>query len=198
MRSEYDPLFEPLDDDEAGPRDDLARVRELFAAASRPYLRSPLSWLVWGVVLPATALAHPAVLARFGLRGALFLWSAAVLAGGLVEIVAIRRSRGGHRATPLASWVFRAQGNLSAVAVVLSVLLLATGQGRALPGLWLLLLGHSFQSLGGLAFRPFRAYGLAFQVAALAALWPTLDPLVVFAAATGVANLWMAYAVWRR
>jgi hypothetical protein len=67
----------------------------------------------------------------------------------------------------------------------------------ALPGLWLLLLGHSLYLLRGLAFPPMRTCGVLFQAGGLAALWPSFDPLLVFALATAVGNLWMAIQVWR-
>jgi hypothetical protein len=51
--------------------------------------------------------------------------------------------------------------------------------------------------LGGIAFPPFRAYGLLYQVGGVAALWPGGAPLPVFALTTAAANLWMSYAVWR-
>jgi hypothetical protein len=66
----------------------------------------------------------------------------------------------------------------------------------ALPGLWLLLLGHSFYTLGGIAFPPFRLYGLLYQAGGIAALWPRGAPLAVFALTAAAGNLWMSYAVW--
>lgn len=199
MSSEYDPLFSSSEGDTADPAtSDLERVREHFEAASRPYLVSPWSWLAWSVVLPATALSHPAVLQRFGLRGVILLWSLAILGGGIIELGTVFRQRPRRRrpSSPLATWVFRMQGNLSLVAFALSVLLAWQGLAWVLPGLWLLLVGHSFYLLGGLAFRPFRLYGLAFQTAGLWALWPGGSPLAVFAGVTGAANLWMAVQVW--
>jgi len=98
----------------------------------------------------------------------------------------------------LAGWALNVQGNLSLVAVALSLAMLLVGQGRLLPGIWLLLLGHSFFVLGSLAFPPFRACGLIYQLGGVVALWPSLDPLLVFAAATAAGNLWMAWSVWRR
>ena len=194
MPSEYDPLFTP-----ARPvEDDLEPVRERFRAASRPFLRSPWSWLAWSLLLPAAALATPLALRLAGFAAVLFTWSAVILLGGAVELAAIRRSRsgeGGAGATPLASWVLRLQGNLSLVAVALSVLLIWENAAWALPGLWLLLLGHSFYLLGGLAFEPFRAYGLLYQLGGALALWPGGAPLPVFAA-TAAAG-WMAWSVWR-
>jgi len=103
-----------------------------------------------------------------------------------------------HRRTALAGWALNIQGNLSLVAVALSLAALVAGQGRLLPGIWLLLLGHSFFLMGSLAFPPFRACGLIYQLGGVVALWPALDPLIVFAAATCAGNLWMAWSVWRR
>jgi hypothetical protein len=196
MASEYDPLFVAP----ASGEDDLTAVRELFRAASGPYLRSPWSWLTWALVLPAAALATSRVLAAGlggGPAGVLLLWSAAILVGGAVEIVAIRRARGGARSTPLAAWALRLQGNLSLVALALSLLLVWQDLAWVLPGLWLLLLGHSFYVLGGISFEPFRAYGLVYQLGGLAALWPGGAPLLLFAVTAAAGNLWMAWAVWR-
>ena len=192
---EYDPLLRAG----AGAEEDLERARDLFAAASRPFLSAPWTWLAWSLVLPATALATGPVLSRFGAAGVLALWSAAILAGGAVELAGMRRGSRRHQRTALAGWALSVQGNLSLVAVALSAALLFGGQARLLPGLWLLLLGHSFFLLGSLAFPPFRPYGLIYQLGGLVALWPFgIEPLLVFAAATLVGNLWMAYAVWRQ
>lgn len=191
--SEYEPLFGR---DDAAP-DDLTPVRERFAAASRPFLSSPYTWFAWAVLLPAVALATPALLQRFGPSGTLIAWSLAILAGGAVEMVNIRRSRrGGERGT-LASWVLSVQGNLSLVALALSVLLVWLDLARVLPAVWLLLLGHSFYMLGGLAFSPMKVCGLIYQAGGAAALWPGFDPFVVFAAASAAGNLWMGVGVWR-
>jgi hypothetical protein len=191
--SEYDPLFNPSRTAE----DDLEPVRDRFRAASRPFLRSPWSWLTWSIVLPAAALATPAAVRMGGPGGALFLWSATVLVGGVVEIGAILRAGSGFGSTPLAGWVLRLQGNLSLMAGVLSVFLLWQDLAWALPGVWLLLLGHSFYMLGGIAFDPFRIYGILYQLGGAVALWPDGAPLPVFAATAAVGNLWMAAAVWR-
>ncbi len=94
--------------------------------------------------------------------------------------------------TPLASWAFGVQGNLSLVCIALSFLLLWVGQAWALPGLWLLLLGHSLVTLGGLAFPPMRHAGLVYQIGGVAALWPGGEPMLVLAVTTGAANVWMA------
>jgi hypothetical protein len=93
--------------------------------------------------------------------------------------------------------VLRLQGNLSFVALALSALLVWQDLAWALPGLWLLLLGHSFFMLGGLAFPPFRVCGLLYQLGGIVALWPGGNPLLAFAAATAVGNLWMGIGVWR-
>jgi hypothetical protein len=191
--SEYEPLFSRGDE---GP-DDLTPVRERFAAASRPFLSSPFTWFAWAVLLPLVSLATPALLRRFGPSGTLIVWSLAILAGGAVELVNIRRSpRRSERGT-LASWVLSVQGNLSLVALSLSLHLMWLDLARVLPALWLLLLGHSFYMLGGLAFSPMKVCGLIYQAGGAAALWPELDPFVVFAVASGLGNLWMGVGVWR-
>ncbi|HVR08652.1 MAG TPA: hypothetical protein VMW75_11455 [Thermoanaerobaculia bacterium] len=203
MSSEYEPLFA----ERRAAAADLETVQALFRAAGSPYLRSFWSWLAWALVLPAAALATPAVLARFGPAGTLLTWSAAILAGGAVELAAIRGAMRRAAAaepeamaagrSPLATWALRTQGNLSLVALALSALLLWQDLAWALPGLWLLLLGHSFYLLGGIAFPAFRTYGLLYQLGGVAALWPGGAPLPAFALATAAANLWMSYTVWR-
>lgn len=197
MTSEYEPLFTSTRTGPGDVDDDLEPVRERFRAASRPFLRSPWSWFSWAVLLPAAALVTPGALRAGGFSGVLFTWSAVILLGGAVEIVAIRRAGGGgSRSTPLASWVLRLQGNLSLVAVALSALLVWQDVAWALPAVWLLLLGHSFYMLGGLAFEPFRTCGILYQLGGLAALWPGAA-LPAFAVATAVGNLWMGFSVWR-
>ncbi len=192
MSRAYEPIFPGR-----SPGDDLDEVRDRFEAAARPYLSSPATWLGWGLVLPVAALLQPGVQASRGLAGSVMLWSLAILAGGAVEAVGFLRRR-----TPahggVAAWALRTQGNLSLVAVVLSGVLLAADQARLLPGLWLLLLGHSLFGLGGLASPPLRRLGLAYQIGGLIALLPGIDPLLAFALTTGPANLGMAWAVWRR
>ena len=193
-RSEYDPLFaEPTE----AAADDLEAVRERFARAALPFLRSPWTWVAWAVVLPAAALATPAAARRWGAPGVLLSWSVAILAAGLVEAAAFTRAGRREPRGPLAGWVLRLQGNTSLVAVALSGLLLWLDAAWALPGLWLLLLGHSLYQLGGLAFPAFRGCGLLYQAAGLLALWPHGEGLVVFAGATLAGNLWLAAAVWR-
>ncbi|HVR96673.1 MAG TPA: hypothetical protein VMW27_08675 [Thermoanaerobaculia bacterium] len=193
MPSEYDALF-------SGHRagdDDLEPVRERFRAAGRPYLRSPWSWLAWAVLLPAAALVTPRAFQRGGPVGVLIAWAAVILVGGAVELTSIVRSGRGARGTPLAAWALRVQGNLSLVALALSILLVWQDLAWALPGLWLLLLGHSFYLLGGLSFEPFRVCGIVYQIGGVVAFWPGGSPLGVFAAATALGNLWVAYGVWR-
>ena len=170
-------------------------VRESFRAASRPFLQSPISWFAWSALLPGAALATPLALRFAGPSGVLFTWSGTILLGGAIEFLGIR-----GRSVPtgtLAAWVLRLQGNLSLVALALSVLLVWQDLAWALPGLWLLLLGHSFYMLGGLAFEPMRVCGLIYQIGGVAALWPAGYPLEVFAVATAAGNLWMGLAVWR-
>jgi hypothetical protein len=121
-----------------------------------------------------------------------------VLAGGAVELVGLRR--GGIRlgaSTPLASWVLRLQGNLSLIALSLSLLLLWLDQPWALPGVWMLVVGHSFYMLGGFAFGPFRIAGLILQLGGLAALWPDGAPLPIFGVAAALANLWIGIGLRR-
>lgn len=191
--TEYDPLF-------SSPRagiDDLEPVRERFRAASRPFLQNPISWFAWSALLPGAALATPLAMRLAGPSGVLFTWSGVILLGGLIEFLGIRRSGQKAPSGTLAAWVLRLQGNLSLVALALSVLLVWQDLAWALPGLWLLLLGHSFYMLGGLAFEPFRACGILYQIGGLAALWPDGYPLEVFAVTTAAGNLWMGLGVWR-
>jgi hypothetical protein len=191
---EYDPLAPVA----ASGDDDLERARDLFAAASRPFLVWPWPWLAWALLLPAAALLTKPVLSGLGAGGVLALWSLAILLGGAVELGGIRRGRRRHGRTPLGGWAMSIQGNLSLVALVLSAALLWAGQGPMLPGVWLLVLGHSFFLMGSLAFPAFRAYGLLYQVGGAVALWPVaIDPFVVFAVVTAAGNLWMAWSVWR-
>jgi hypothetical protein len=197
MSSEYEPVL----GDRAAGGADLVTVQELFRAASGPYLRLAWSWLAWALILPGAALATPRVLARFGPSGTLLTWSGAILLGGAIEMAAIRRAsreevRPAGR-SPLTTWALRTQGNLSVVALALSALMLWQDLAWTLPGLWLLLLGHSFYMLGGISFRPLRVYGLLYQAGGVAALWPEGAPLPLFALTAATANLWMAYAVWR-
>lgn len=190
--SEYDTL---LSDPSGEPEDDdLEEVRARFAAASRPYLSSPWSWFAWAVILPTAALATSALYRRGGAAGVLFLWSGAILVGGLIEGGALWR----HRArTALGGWAMRMQGNLSLVALALSALLLWLESARALPGLWLLVTGHSFYLLGSLSQPALRRYGLLYQAGGLCALWPGELSLAIFAATTAIANFGLGVALLR-
>ncbi|MGH7486449.1 MAG: hypothetical protein ACREMY_12755 [bacterium] len=98
--------------------------------------------------------------------------------------------------------MLRLQGNLSFVALALSAVLVWQDLAWVLPGLWLLLLGHSFYMLGGFAFEPFRVAGLVYQLGGVLALWPGLlgrdSPLEVFAVATALGNVWIGVGVWRQ
>ncbi len=195
MASDYDPLVPPSDLN-AGPSD-LERVREQFSRSAESFLRSPLSWVVWAVVLAAAALLTRRV-ETGGVAAVTLLWSVAILLGGVVEGVVLFRGSRAHRPSELARWVLRSQGNLSLVAIALSLALLWAGQASLLPGLWLLVLGHSFYAHGGLGFPPFRAAGLIYQIGGLAALVPGVDPLLAFAIAAAAGNLWLAWGVRRR
>jgi len=192
---EYDPIVPAA---AAAGSDDLERARDLFAAASRPFLVWPWPWVAWAALLPAAALLTEPVLAGLGAGGVLGLWTLTILLGGAVELVGIRRGRRQHGRTPLAGWAMTIQGNLSLVALALSAALLLADQPQLLPGLWLLVLGHSFYLMGGLAFPAFRVCGLIYQAGGFLALWPVaIDPFAVFAVATATGNLWMAWSVWR-
>jgi hypothetical protein len=197
MASEYDPIRKTLDDPLA--EDGLELVRDHFEEASQPYLSQPWSWLAWALILPSAALATPALLRVTGGLGVLVLWSIAVLLGGCIEAVQILRNRSQSRAesSTLAAWVMRAQGNLSLVAVIISLALLLQDQGWLLPGTWLLLLGHSLFSLGGLASRSLRVTGFIYQLGGLLAIWPHGQALAIFAATTFLGNLWVAWSIWR-
>lgn len=193
-RSEYDELF-PRASGDAPEAIEAEGVRHAFRRAARPYLSSPVSWLVWSVALPAAALLTP-VFRRAGREaGVVLLWSGAVLIGGAVEGALILRARRGRADSPLGAWAMRSQGNLSLVAVLLSAVLLWLGAPELLPGLWLLLLGHSLFSLGGLAFPPMRHAGLLYQLGGLLALVPGSRPLWAFAAATFLGNLRIALGI---
>ena len=192
--TEYDPLGSP-----GTTTEDLVTVEELFADAAEPFLASPWTWLAWSVLLPVAALSTPRAVAAGGWPGALALWSGTILLGGAVELAGILRHRDRESASGLGRWVLRAQGNLSLVALLLTAALLVAGEARAVPGLWLLLLGHSFFTVGGLGFPPFRPYGVILQLGGAVALWPWgVDPLAVFAGTTFVANLWMTRATVTR
>jgi hypothetical protein len=193
--SEYDPLFE-REINPAVAADEEAALRA-FREASRPYLSTPVSWLSWSILLPGAALATPRVAELYREIGVAILWVVAILLGGTVEAIFLWRHRN-RRRTRLAGWAMRLQGNLSLVAVSLSAVLLWADEPQLLPGLWLLLLGHSFYALGGLAFAPMRFAGVIYQLGGAIALVPGVRPLVVFAVATALGNLWIGIGVWRR
>ncbi|KAB2960377.1 MAG: hypothetical protein F9K16_11735 [Thermoanaerobaculia bacterium] len=195
--SEYEPAFGSA---LATPRgeDDLAAVRRAFAAASRPYLSTPVSWLAWAALLPAAALLTPVAGRLADLRGVVLLWCGAILLGGLIEGGALLAARRRSGASPLGGWAMSLQGNLSLVGAALSAVLLALGGAHFLPGLWLLLLGHSFFALGSLALPAMRQAGFLYQLGGVAALLPGVPPLVAFAVASAAGNLWIALAVGRR
>jgi hypothetical protein len=198
-RSEYDPVFGGERAAGEAAATDLATVRELFAAASRPYLSSALPWFVWAAILPAAALTTERVARAAGAAGVLGLWSGAILLGGAVEAFFLyqnRRRLGGG--SPLGSWAMTLQGNLSLVAVAVSIALVLAERADLLPGLWLLLLGHSLFTLGSLAFRPQRTAGIVYQLGGAAALFPGAPALLLFALATALGNLWIALGVARR
>lgn len=196
MPSEYDPIRP--DPGEGGQDKSLEVVRRHFETASGPYLARPWSWLAWSVILPTAALLTPRFLATWEWLGVLFLWSSAILLGGVIEAFQIMKGRREEGTTALAAWVLRAQGNLSLVALLLSVVALWQGLAWTLPGLWLLLLGHSLYTLGGLASGGMRAAGRLYQIGGLLALLPHGQGLVCFAAATFLGNLWIALSIWRR
>jgi hypothetical protein len=125
------------------------------------------------------------------------LWSVAILIGGAIEGLTILRQQRHRGRSRLGAWAMRAQGNLSLVAVALSGLVLWLDGARFLPGIWLLLLGHNFFALGGLAFPPMRLAGLFYQAGGLAALVPGSRPLWAMAAATALGNGWIGWGVLR-
>jgi hypothetical protein len=195
-RSEYDGVFEsePV---AATVAADEAAAERAFREASRPYLSSPVSWLAWAILLPGAALATPKAAAIGRELGVAVLWVATILLGGAVEGIFLWRNRRRAR-TRIAGWAMRLQGNLSLVAVVLSAALLWIEAPEYLPGLWLLLLGHSFFALGGLAFPAMRTAGVLYQLGGVAALVPGSRPLLAFAIATALGNLWIGLGVWRQ
>lgn len=199
MSSEYEPAF---GGEESGAAADLDAARSLFATASRPYLASPVPWALWALLLPGAALATSRVARLAGPAGVLGLWSVVIVLGGSVEAGFLWRNRRRYGASRLGGWAMTVQGNLSLVAVTLSAVCLALGQPRLLPGLWLLLLGHSLFALGGLAFAPQRVAGVVYQLGGALALVGALVPgvvpeLAVFAAASFLGNAWIALGVHR-
>lgn len=194
--SEYDAVFG--EGRVADTDSDLEQARRHFAAASRPYLSSPVPWLAWAIVLPGAALATDPVADRRGPAGVLALWSLAILLGGAVEAGYLLRARRRLGTSPLGAWTMTVQGNLSLIAVALSVVLLALDRPRLLPGLWLLLLGHSLFAFGGLGFRPLRTAGIVYQLAGAIALVPGVPEMAALALATGLGNLRVALGLYGR
>ncbi len=192
--SVYDPL---IPEPSAHDLKDLERIRAEFEKASRPFLGSAATWLAWSILLPAAALITRR-LPPDAFAPVLLVWSSAILLGGAVEGFAIYRRAQKHPPTPLGSWVLRSQGNLSLVGLALSALLVWQDLPWAIPGIWLLLLGHSLYMLGGLAFKPFKASGVAYQAGGIVALAPLGISLETFAVTTAAANLWMAFSIYRR
>lgn len=194
MPSEYEPVFSSK---ASSPAEEEAfeGVREHFRRAGGPYLSSPWSWVVWALVLPAAALLTRPAFSLMREAGVLLCWSSAILVGGAVE--GLLFLRGGAGRSPFASWVLRQQGNLSLVATALSIALVVAGSSRLLPGVWLLLLGHSFYGLGRLSFPALTRYGVLYQSGGLAALAAGRRGLAVFALTAFIANLSMAVSVWR-
>jgi hypothetical protein len=172
-------------------------VRRAFRDAASPYLSAPLPWFAWGCILPAAALLTPLALETAREAGVTILWSVAILIGGAIEGLAILRRQRRRGRSSLGAWAMRAQGNLSLVAVALSGLLLWIEGARFLPGLWLLLLGHNFFALGGLAFPPMRIAGFLYQAGGVAALVPGSQPLWAMAAATALGNFWIGWGIVR-
>lgn len=186
MPSEYDPLRarEPL----ASGASDLDRVRAAFARAAAGYLSSPWPWVCWAVVLPLAALRTEAVAEAAGPLAVLLLWSSAILLAGAVEGVTLWRSRDRRVASDVTRWVFRGQGNLSLAAILLTAALAWRGAYDLVPGVWLLLIGHSFFSVGALAKSALRRGGLLYQVGGAISLFPRFDSLLVFAVTAALAN----------
>ncbi len=196
MSSEYDAFLGPSKPSLESSHLDVVRAH--FREASLPYTSSPLPWFAWAIVLPASAFATPFVAERFSWIGVLLQWSLTILLGGAFEIGSMRQQRGPLVSRAISSWVFGVQANLSLVAIALSCLLLWQQAAWALPGLWLLLLGHSFAAFGGLSFPGLRQMGLLYQLGGFIALWPSGHPLLVLGLTTFVANMWMATTVLRR
>lgn len=192
----YDPVFPETPRGE-GDEEGFAALRS-FERASRAYLASPVPWIGWALILPAAALLTVPAGRALGAGGVVGLWSAAILLGGGVEAVALVRARRRRSPGVLGGWAMAVQGNLSLVALALSLALWAAGAVHLLPALWLLVLGHSFFALGGLSLRELRRAGVLYQLGGLAALFPRVPALEVLAVVTLLGNLWVAVGIWRR
>jgi hypothetical protein len=193
--TEYDELFSARRPSPEALAE-LDQVRARFSEAARPYLSSPLPWLAWGVALAAAALLTPSLVRHAGPSGVLLLWSGAILAAGLVEVATFWRRRSTR--SLLAAWALRAQGNLSLVGLALTAALVWRDAFALLPGLWLLLLGHSFYILGGLSLPALARYGLAYQLGGALALFAGSAGLRVFAVTALLANWGLGLAVLLR
>lgn len=194
--SEYDPIVPRRE--LSAERSDLEQVRALFEGSAERFLRSPWSWIVWAVIVGVTALVTRAIQDLVGPWVIVVVWSTAILVGGVAEAVLYAKSGQELRPSELGRWVLRSQGNLSMVGIAVSVFLIWRGEAGALPGVWLLVLGHSFYSHAGLGFAAFRQAGAAYQLGGVIALTPWVDPLLALAASVAAGNLWLAAAIWRR
>ena len=195
--SEYDALFETSSAPDPSVLADDVAVERAFTRAAKPYLSTPWSWFAWALILPAAALATPTAIILGGPLAVAILWTVAIVVGGTVEGTFLFRNRSRTRRSRWSAWAMRLQGNLSLVAVALSAVFLWIDASELLPALWLLLLGHSFFALGGLAFSPMRTAGVIYQLGGAAALVPGGFPLTALALATALGNLWIGFGVWR-
>ncbi len=196
MPSEYDPLRprHPL----SGEASDLDKVQTLFAGAASGYLSSPWPWVCWAIVLPVAGVMTAEVAGVGGALAVLLLWSLAILFGGAFEALAMRRSRRAAVRSDITRWVFRGQGNLSLIAIVLTAALVWQRMYDFLPAVWLLLIGHSFFAVGGLASSALRRGGLLYQLGGVVSLLPWFESLAAFAVTTAVANGTIAMSLFLR
>ncbi len=176
----------------------MDKVQELFSHAASGYVSSPWPWVCWAFVLPAAALMTPTVATAVGPVAVLLLWSVAILLAGAVEALSMRRARKGVTPSDITRWVFRGQGNLSLIAIVLTLALGWQRMYEFLPAVWLLLIGHSFFSIGGLAASALKRGGLLYQVGGVISLLPWFESLIVFAVTTAVANATIALSLLLR
>lgn len=196
MPSEYDPL--PPRPPLSRGASDLDTVQALFSRAAAGYLHSPWPWLCWALVLPTAALMTAEIAAAGGPLAVLLLWSAAILVAGAVEAATMWRSREAVVPSDITRWVFRGQGNLSLIAIVLTAAMAWQGMYEFLPAVWLLLIGHSFFAIGGLAATALKRGGLLYQLGGVMSLLPWFGSLTVFALTTALANGAIAVSLWRR
>jgi hypothetical protein len=196
MPSEYDPLRprQPL----SGEASDLDKVQALFAGAASGYVSSPWPWVCWAIVLPAAAMMTTEVATVVGPLAVLLLWSIAILVAGAVEAFSMRRARNTAGRSDITGWVFKGQGNLSLIAIVLTGALAWQRLYDFLPAVWLLLIGHSFFAVGGLASNALKRGGLLYQIGGVVSLLPWFESLDVFAAATALANGTIAASLFLR